>query len=140
MKTLKQQQGLTLFSWILVLIVAGFFLLCAFKIIPLYAENRYVVSALKSLNEPGSSLDQMSDADIKRKLANFYMINNVRSQGPQNIVIKRDAQKVVVTIDYEARVTLFDNAPLFRTLDVVVLFNNHLDSSRPNQCCAAVSE
>lgn len=140
MRTLKKQQGLTLFSWILVLVIAGFFLLCAFKIVPLYAENRYVVSALKSLTDVGNSLEDMSDMEIKRKLSSFYMINNVRSEGPQNIAIQRDAKKVVVMIDYEARVTLFDNAPFLRTLDVVVLFKNHLDSSRPNQCCTVVSE
>lgn len=135
MKTLQKQQGLTLFSWILVLIIAGFFLLCAFKIIPLYAENRYVVSALKSLTTDDTPLAEMTDAEIRRKLANFYMINNVRSQGPQNIEIQRDANKLIVKIDYEARVTLFDNAPLVRTLDVVVVFQNHLDSAAPNLCC-----
>src|SRR5690606_13719897 len=134
MKTLKKQQGLTLLAWILILIVAGFFLLCAFKIVPLYAENRYVISALRSLVEPGSSLEEMTDAEIKRKLTNFYTINNVRGTGPQNIVIKREAKKVLITIDYEARTTLFDNAPLLRTVDVVVTFQNHLDSTMPNQC------
>ena len=140
MRTLKKQQGLGLLSWILVLIIAGFFLLCAFKIVPLYAENRYVVSGLQSLADEGSSLEEMSDMEIKRKMANFYMINNVRSEGPKNIEIQRDAKKLIVKIDYEARVTLFDNAPFIRTLDVVVVFKNHLDSSRPNQCCTPVSE
>ncbi len=138
MKTLKKQQGLTLLAWILVLIVAGFFLLCAFKIVPLYAENRYVISALRSLVEPGSSLEEMTDAEIKRKLSNFYTINNVRGTGPQNIVIKRESKKVLITIDYEARTTLFDNAPLLRTVDVAVTFQNHLDSTMPNQCCKPV--
>lgn len=140
MNTLKKQQGLTLMSWILVLIIAGFFLLCAFKIVPLYAENRYVISALKSLVEPGSTLEEMTDAEIKRKLANFYTINNVRSQGPTNIQIKREARKVLVTIDYEGRARLFDNTPLLRTVDVVVLFQNHLDSTAPHQCCKPVNQ
>lgn len=140
MKTLKKQQGLGLLSWILVMIIAGFFLLCAFKIVPIYAENRYVVSGLKSLDDASAPLSEMSDMEIKRKMASFYMINNVRSEGPKNIEIQRDAKKIIVKIDYESRVTLFDNAPFFRTLDVVVVFKNHLDSSRPNQCCTPVSE
>lgn len=140
MKTLKKQQGLGLLSWILVMIIAGFFLLCAFKIVPIYAENRYVVSGLKSLDDASAPLSEMSDMEIKRKMASFYMINNVRSEGPKNIEIQRDAKKIIVKIDYESRVTLFDNAPFFRTLDVVVVFKNHLDSSRPNQCCTQVSE
>lgn len=138
MNTLKKQQGLSMWSWLLILIIAGFFLICAFKIVPLYAENRYIESALKSLVEPGTTLDSMTDVEIKRKLTNFYTINNVRSEGANKIIIKRDAKRVMVTIDYEARVTLFDDVPVLRTVDVVVKFENHLDSSLPKFCCRPV--
>lgn len=134
MRTLKKQQGLGMLAWLVVLAIAGFFLLCAFKIIPLYAENRYVISGLKALVEPGTKLEDMTTAEIKKKMGNFYMINNVRSKDAQNIVVDRDARRVVVKIDYEARVNLFSN------LDVVVDFKNHLDSTAPHQCCKPVTE
>jgi hypothetical protein len=134
MRTLKKQQGLGMLAWLVVLAIAGFFLLCAFKIIPLYAENRYVISGLKALVEPGTKLEDMTTAEIKKKMGNFYMINNVRSKDAQNIVVERDARRVVVKIDYEARVNLFYN------LDVVVDFKNHLDSTAPHQCCKPVTE
>ncbi|HTF83840.1 DUF4845 domain-containing protein [Cellvibrio sp. ARAG 10.3] len=134
MRTLKKQQGLGMLAWLVVLAIAGFFLLCAFKIIPLYAENRYVISGLKALVEPGTKLEDMTTAEIKKKMGNFYMINNVRSKDAQNIVVDRDARRVVVKIDYEARVNLFYN------LDVVVDFKNHLDSTAPHQCCKPVTE
>ena len=134
MRTLKKQQGLGMLAWLVVLAIAGFFLLCAFKIIPLYAENRYVISGLKALVEPGTKLEDMTTAEIKKKMGNFYMINNVRSKDAQNIVVDRDARRVVVKIDYEARVILFYN------LDVVVDFKNHLDSTAPHQCCKPVTE
>lgn len=135
MNTIKKQRGISALAWLLILMIAGFFLLCAFKIIPLYAENRYVESALNSLIDPSTPLEDLTDSDIKRKLGNFYQINGVRSKGPQNIVIKREAKNLLITIDYEARITLFDDAPLFRTVDVVVLFENHLDSATPDKCC-----
>jgi hypothetical protein len=131
---LKKQQGLGMLSLLLVLAVAGFFLLCAFKIVPLYAENRYVVAGLKDLVEPGTRLEEMSTAEIKKKMNNFYTINNVRSPGPQNIVVDRDAKKVVVKIDYETRVNLF------RNIDVIASFTNHLDSTNPGQCCTPVEQ
>lgn len=134
MNTLKKQQGFGMLGWLLILAVAGFFLLCAFKVIPLYAENRYVVSGLKALVEPGTKLEDMTTAEIKKKMSNFYMINNVRSKEAQNIVVDRDARRVVVKIDYEARVELFYN------LSVVVDFKNHLDSTAPHQCCKPVTE
>jgi len=130
MKSIKHQRGLGMLQWLLIIIVAGFFLLAAFKIVPMYAENRYVESALRSLVGGGERLEEMSDAEIKKKLDNFYMINNVRSDGPtKNIKINRDSSKLLITIDYETR----DN--LFLNIDVILTFKNHLDSTRPNQCC-----
>ena len=130
LKLIKHQRGLGMLQWALVIGVAGFFLLFAFKVIPLYAENRYVESALRSLEAGGEKLDQMTDAEITKKLNNFYMINNVRSEGPtKNIKIERESEKAVVTVDYETRV------PLFYNIDLVLRFQNHLDSTRPGQCC-----
>ena len=129
-KTIKRQRGLGMLQWALVIAVAGFFLLFAFKVVPLYAENRYVESALRSLETGGEKVEQMTDAEIKKKLGNFYMINNVRSEGPtKNIKIDRRSEDMLITIDYETRV------PLFYNIDLVLSFQNHLDSSRPGQCC-----
>lgn len=129
-KTIKRQRGLGMLQWALVIAIAGFFLLFAFKVVPLYAENRYVESALRSLETGGEKVEQMTDAEIKKKLGNFYMINNVRSEGPtKNIKIDRRSEDLLITIDYETRV------PLFYNIDLVLSFQNHLDSSRPGQCC-----
>lgn len=129
-KTIKHQRGLGMLQWALVIAVAGFFLLFAFKVVPLYAENRYVESALRSLGTGGEKVGEMTDAEIRKKLGNFYMINNVRSEGPtKNIKIDRRSEDLLITIDYETRV------PLFYNIDLVLSFQNHLDSARPGQCC-----
>lgn len=129
-KLIKHQRGLGLLQWASVIGIAGFFLLFAFKVVPLYAENRYVESALRSLANSGEKLEQMTDAEINKKLNNFYMVNNVRSEGPtKNIKVVRESEKALVTIDYETRV------PLFYNIDLVLSFQNHLDSTRPGQCC-----
>lgn len=129
-KSIKHQRGLGMLQWALVIAIAGFFLLFAFKVIPLYAENRYVESALRSLENSGEKLEQMTDGEINKKLNNFYTVNNVRSAGPtKNIKIKRESEKTIVTVDYETRVTFFWN------IDLIVSFQNHLDSTRPGQCC-----
>jgi hypothetical protein len=129
-KLIKHQRGLSMLQWALVIAIAGFFMLFAFKVVPLYAENRYVESALRSLESGGEKLEQMTDAEINKKLGNFYMINNVRSEGPnKNIKVQRESEKVLVTVDYETRV------PLFYNIDLVLSFQNHLDSARPGQCC-----
>lgn len=130
MKAIKEQCGyglLQIFFFIIILGLIGKFL---FAVVPLFSENQYVKGALKSLVSSGEKLDDLTDAEIKKKLGNFYLINNVRSEGPtKNILIDRKNNKTLVTIDYEAR------ANFFWIIDVVVVFQNHLDSTRPNQCC-----
>ena len=127
---LPKQGGLGLIQWLFVLAAAGFFLLFAFRVVPLYAENRYVIAGLKSIQDGGNRLTDMTDSEIKKKLANFYMINNVRSEGPtKNLKISRANNKIIVMVDYETRVNLFYN------IDLALTFENHLDSSRVNMCC-----
>lgn len=129
MKSLKQQAGLTMVSWIFVLAILAFCGMFGFAIVPMYAENMYVEKALKSLVEPGRNLSEMSDSEIRKKLLNFYLINNVRSEGPQAIGIDRKTKSLLITIDYENRTNLFYN------IDVVTSFQNHLDAEQPNLCC-----
>jgi hypothetical protein len=125
-----RQRGFSMLQWLVILVVAGFFLLFAFKLVPLYSENLYVVSALKSLQDSGTRLNDMSDMEIKRKLDSFYMINNVRSEGPtKSLKVDRSNNKVLVTIDYETRVNFMMN------IDMVMVFKNHLDSTRVEMCC-----
>ncbi len=128
-KGLQQQRGLTMISWVFVLAVLAFCGIFGFAVVPMYAENVYVVNALKSLAEPGVNIAEMSDAEINKKLQNFYMVNNVRSDGAQNIVIDRKSKALLITIDYENRANLFWN------IDVVTRFQNHLDAEHPKLCC-----
>jgi hypothetical protein len=133
-KSLQQQHGLTLISWIFVLMIVAFCGIFAFRIVPMYSENVYVVNALKSLAEPGMKVSEMSDSEIKKKLQNYYLVNNVRSEGPQNIIIDHKSKSLLVTVDYESRAHLFYN------IDVVLSFQNHLDGDQPNLCCKPLAE
>ncbi len=130
----KQQRGLTMISWVMVLAVVSFCGMFAFNVVPMYVENTYIVSGLKGLIEPGTTLADMSDAEIKKKMQNFYDINNVRSEGAKKIVIDRQSKTVVVKIDYEIRSNLFYN------IDVVTRFQNHLNSDHPLLCCKPIAE
>jgi len=133
-KSLQSQQGLTLISWIFVLIIVAFCGIFAFRVVPMYSENVYVQNALKSLAEPGTKVSEMSDSEIRKKLSNFYSVNNVRSEGAQDIVIERKSNSVIVKIDYEARANLFYN------IDIVMSFQNHLDGDQPNLCCKPAAD
>ena len=130
-KSLKQQHGLGLLQWLVVIDVVAALGKFAYTVVPLYSENVYVRTALKSLaNDAAQKLEQMSDEEIRKKISNFYMINNVNSEGPKkNLKIERESEKVLVTVDYETRANYIWN------MDVIVSFKNNLDSTRPGQCC-----
>ena len=133
MKNLHSQRGIGFLNLIFILVIVTFLATFAFKVIPIYGENRYVEAGLRDLVEPGTKLEQMSDSEIKKKMNNFYMLNNVRTEGPKNIVINRKSEHVIVSIDYESR------TPFIYNIDLVVSFKNQLDSTRPNECCKPMS-
>ncbi|MBB3168268.1 DUF4845 domain-containing protein [Simiduia aestuariiviva] len=125
----KQQLGLSSFNLLLVLAVVGFFAMCAFKLVPVYSENQYVVSALESLRNKDKPVAQMTAAEIRKHLQSFYMINGVRSEGASNIEIERERNRNIITINYEVRV------PLIYNISVVVDFQNYMDTTKPEACC-----
>jgi len=123
------QQGLSSIAWLLILAAGGFFMTCAFKLIPAYAENRYITEALRSLVDGAKPIGEMSRRDVKSSLQKFYMLNNVRSEGASNIKVERHKSGFYVNINYEERI------PLFYNIDVLLSFENQLDSSNPHDCC-----
>ncbi|WP_341806420.1 DUF4845 domain-containing protein [Pseudomaricurvus alcaniphilus] len=130
----RTQTGQSKLGLLILLAVIGFFLLCAFRLIPAYTEDRYIQSALSSLGDEGALVNELSDNEIRRKISNFFMINNVRSQTAKDLQIERLKDRVLVSLDYEVRV------PLLYNIDVVMTFNNTWDSSRPDECCKPASE
>ncbi|WP_341938525.1 DUF4845 domain-containing protein [Marinimicrobium sp. C2-29] len=132
---LKQpQRGITTLGFVFLILIGVFFVFTAFKVVPPYAENRYIVSALKSLARNNDDLFSVSSTDIRTQLTKFYTVNNVRTEGRKNLDIDRRASRVIITIAYETRVDFFHN------IDLVFSFNNQLDSSAPEQCCTPLEE
>jgi hypothetical protein len=129
MNSLKNQRGIGLINLMLILFGLVFLGTFAIKVIPIYVDNRYVVTGLKSLTNAGGNINQMSDAEIRKKLSNFFLLNAVTNVNEKSIVIAHQSDRVVVKIDYEKRVNLFSN------LDVIANFTNHLDSNHPLTCC-----
>lgn len=137
MKTRHSQRGLSSIAWLLIILVAGFFLTCAFKMVPVYADNVFIKDGLKSLTEfedTERGYGGMSNSDIKTHLASYFNINNVRSEAIKNIDIDRRSDKILVNINYDVRV------PLFYNIDIGMAFRNQFDSNRPAECCAPPSE
>lgn len=135
MQTIKRQRGMSMPLLVLIIAIGGLFLLCTFRLVPVYVENRYVVAALNSLGDDAEQLHSMSARQIRQELQRFYQINNVNSPGPtQNIEVDKRSANTVVNINYETRV------PLLWNIDFLVTFENQLDSARPQACCRPIAD
>lgn len=130
MNTRHYQKGMSSLGWLLTIFIGGFFLTCALKLGPVYADNLLVRDALKSIADlPKGSYSELSESDVRTHLNNHFMINGVRDVPRNAIKIDKKADGLVVDINYERRI------PLVYNIDVVLTFNNQFDSNRPDDCC-----
>lgn len=134
MRMPKYQSGLSTTGLLITLLAAGFAIMCLFKMVPAYMDDRFIQEGLKSLTENVDQIDEMSDEQIRKQIGRFFVVNNVRSQSERDIKIERKQDRTLVKMEYEVRV------PIFANVDVVMTFNNVWDSKRPYDCCKPDSE
>lgn len=116
------QQGLSSLSLLVVLAVAGIFLTAAIKIGPLYLDNYFVDAALQSLAK--EQVHEMTDRQIRRKVQDYFIVNNVRDVDIKDVKISRQKTRTLVKLNYDKRVNFFGN------LDFIATFDNVYDSSK----------
>lgn len=118
-----RQRGMTYLGLLIILGVIAFFAMVAIKVVPLYLENMKIGNTLKSLQEEGGA---RSESEIRDTLRKRFSINDITHVTDDDVKVVREGKKLVVTIDYEARV------PLFKNLDVVARFaDNRVELAGP---------
>jgi Domain of unknown function (DUF4845) len=109
----SRQDGMTYLGMLILLIVIAFFAIVLIKVAPLYMEYFKVKSSLDSLvQDTKDNQAALSPAEIESSLLKRLSINDVQHVTKDDIKITREGRKTVVVVDYEARVTLFDNIDL----------------------------
>ena len=121
----RNQRGITLIGFMVLLCVAGFFAYLAMRLVPMYIEYFGVVKAMEQVrSEPGSA--QKSVEEIRRDLgAKFdtqYVDDN--SVPPQAIQLKREAGGATLRVAYEKRVNFMYNIDLVATFDKSVILRS----------------
>lgn len=123
MKLKRNQDGMTLMSFIVVLAVVGFALYVGMKLFPMYQEYYAVKSSMKGLaNEPGSA--DMDPSRIQDLFFRRLYINYSDNVKPENVKFERAAGGWVMKVSYEVR------RPLVGNLDVVGKFDAQQDLTR----------
>ena len=98
MRSIKHQHGMTAIGWLLVLVIIGFFVLLALRMVPAYLDYYKVVSTLDGLtSESGFS----NPREIRKLLERRFEISYVDAITPQDVEIKPKGDKFIVTAAYE---------------------------------------
>ncbi len=113
----KHQNGITLLSFLFVLIVVGFSAFVAMKLFPMYQEYYSVKSSMKGLeSEPGVA--DMDPARIQELFFRRLYINYSENVKPAHVKFERTDGGWLMRVHYEVR------RPLVGNLDVVGKFDN----------------
>ena len=121
----RNNRGLTLIGFLVVLGVAGFFAYLTMRLLPMYIEYFGVVKAMEMVkNEPGSA--QKSVEEIRRDLNAKFDTQYVddASVPPQAISVRREAGGATLRIAYEKRVNFMYNIDLVGVFDKSVILRN----------------
>jgi hypothetical protein len=121
---INSQRGMTTTSALFTLFIVGFLLTVTFKLAPHYLDNRIIQSAIDQVGQ--SDINGKSNSQIRRKIADFFTINNIRDVDVRKVVIARDDSGTKIGLDYENRIEMFGN------VDVVLKFSNLYESAEQN--------
>ncbi len=112
--------GVTALSFLLLLVIIGFFALLVIRLLPVYLENYNVTSALKSVQNE-ALMESLSNAEIKTRLLRRFEINDVTHVEHQDIRIETEANKRKIIVAYEVR------EPFLGNVDLVVSFDEQVE-------------
>ena len=119
----RNQGGMTLIGFIIVLAVVGVFIYMGMKVIPMYSEYYAVKQALDGLaKEP--EITQQDPGKIKDLFFRRLYISYAETVKPEHVKIVRKDAGYVMTVNYEVR------KPLIANLDVVGKFNTEKELRR----------
>lgn len=104
----KRQTGLTLVSWMFILVIAGILAMAVLKLFPVYMEHLGVTSSLDAISTD-PALRGSSPPEIRGALMKRMEINDVDRVKSEDITIERDGHNYKVTVAYEAVVPFVHN-------------------------------
>ena len=112
----RNQGGMTLIGFVIVLAVVGFFAYICMKLFPMYSEYYAVKQALKGLqSEPG--IGDKDPAKIQDLFFRRLYISYAEDVKPEHVKITRGDNGWLMAVNYEVR------KPVIANLDVVGKFS-----------------
>ncbi len=117
MRTLRNQQGLSILSVLTIAIMVGFFVMCFLKMGPAYLEYLTVKDVVSKIaKDPETPAEPLSS--IRRQLSTSFNTNQVKALKPKDVEVKREDGMLIINANYEARVNIL------KKIDAVMIFDD----------------
>lgn len=112
MNSHHRQRGMTLISWIILIILVAFIGLFIFKLVPIYLEYYSVRGAIKSVSQNIEANE--TPAQIYVALDEIFDVNSINDIQPQQVKISTDpnSNTILLTLDYDQRTNFVANVDL----------------------------
>jgi len=116
-RTAGHQRGMGLLGLLIIAIMVGFFVMSAIRILPGYLEYMSVRDIVARV---ASEYDRDGDtfSDLRRKLADYFNTNQIKTLNPKDIEITRNEGDVIIDASYEQRI------PLVWRIDAIVKYDD----------------
>ena len=111
-----KQRGITLVSFVIVLVVVGFFFYMGMVLGPTYSEYYGVVKSMKSLASQTDS-ETMDKARLQINLQKYFDVGYVESVQGKDLKLTRNKSMNEIDMNYEVR------RPFIYNIDFVVKFD-----------------
>lgn len=105
---MKTQQGATLMGMLFVAAMVGSVLVLAAKLVPPYVEFMAVKKVINSMVTSGD-LKTLTPKEVQASFVKRADIDNIKSVQPEDIVISREGNDSVITIEYAVKVPVVAN-------------------------------
>lgn len=113
------QRGLTLIGFLIVLIIAAFFVFIVMKLFPVYSEYYAVRQSLTALQqEPG--IASKTPEQVRGLLERKWYISYVKTPKLKDVKVTRRGGDYIVNVAYERRGNLLYNLDYIATFDKTV--------------------
>jgi hypothetical protein len=109
----KHQTGLTMISWVILLLLIGFVALFGFKLVPLYMDYMTINAALTNVAHQAAD-GPVSASSIHYAIEKQLNVNDVSVVSADDIKIGTDptSNNMTLTLDYDARTGFVANIDL----------------------------
>lgn len=123
MKAPIQQQGMSAYQILLLVILGLFIAFTGIKLVPVYNEYMNVVSSMKRVQE-GNIDDPGSPRSLQRELFRHLRINSADNVEHENVQITPEGDGYLMRVSYEVR------EPWIGNVDLMISFEHEVQIGR----------